>query len=185
MSLAGVGRIRSAVTAALAAGLLITACGSTSTSSTSSPSPTPTPTPKANLITSVDACTLVAATDAGSVLGGTFMSATSVPGACFYSSTDGKTTVLVFAQVYPDSTTADAVKPDQIAAAINSGYGVTNATAVTVNGAKAVEYTLTGAATGYVIFVFKSNVIIMIAVTPSATDSPARQLATIAVGNLK
>ena len=113
------------------------------------------------------------------------MSATSVPGACFYSSTDGKTTVLVFAQIYPDSTTADAVKPDQIAAAINSGHALANATPYTVAGNKAIEYTLTGASTGYVIFVFKSNVIIMIAVTPSATSSPVEQLATIAVGNLK
>jgi hypothetical protein len=106
-----------------------------------------------------------------------------VSGACFYSSSDGKT-VLVFASTYPDASTADAVNPDQIAAAINSGYGVANAHAVNGIGEKAIEYTLTGAATGYVIFVFKSNVVVMIAVSPSATSDPVEKLATIAVGNI-
>jgi hypothetical protein len=111
--------------------------------------------------------------------------ATGGTGACFYTNSDASKTVLVFAQTYPDSTTADAVKPDQIAAAINSSYGVANASVVTGIGDKAIEYSLTGAAAGYVIFVFKSNTIIMIAVSPSADSKPVEQLATIAVGNLK
>src|SRR6202035_4601766 len=110
---------------------------------------------------SVDACTLVTATDASTAAGTTVanMGATSgvtIPGACFYLSSDGKTTVLIFAQAYPDTTTAQAVSPETIAAGINVGAGgVTNAKPVSGIGDKAVEYS--SGTDGTVIFVFKSN----------------------------
>jgi hypothetical protein len=171
------------------AGLLVAACGSNAPSaSSSSPSPTPSPSPK--LITSVDACTLVTATDASTAAGTavTNMGASSgaqVPGACFYSSADGKSTVIVFAQTYPDATTAQAVSPEQIAAGINlGGAGVANAKSVTGIGDKAVEYSITSTGSaGTAIFVFKSNVLILIAVSP-ASSTAVEVLARTAVGRL-
>jgi hypothetical protein len=190
-------RIRSAVTHFIsakgliallaAAGLFVGACGSTSPSSTSSASPSPTPTPKVTLITSVNACTLVAAADASTAAGTTVsnLAGTSVPGACIYGSSDGATTVVVFAQAYADVGSANAVSPEQMAAALNGAYGIANAKVVSGIGDKAVEYSLTGAASGgVVIFVFKSNVVIMIAVSPAADPSAVEQLARTAVGRL-
>ncbi|HSS94697.1 MAG TPA: hypothetical protein VLR46_12005 [Candidatus Dormibacteraeota bacterium] len=183
---------RSTVVAAVLvmAGVLAGACGSAGTSSnssTSSPSPTPTPSPAK--VASVDACSLVMVTEASTIAGTpvTNMAGASgvqVPGACFYGSADGKGSVLVFAQAFPDSTSANAVSPQQIAAAMNGTYGVANAKTVSGIGDKAVEYNLTGAASGgLVIFVVKSNVLFMIAVVPSPPDSTALEnLARTAAG---
>ena len=171
----------------VAAGLFVGACGSPSSSSTSSASPSPTPTPKATLITKVDACTLVAAADASTAAGTTVanLTGTSVPGACIYASSDGAATVVVFAQAYPDIGSANAVSPEQMAAALNGAYGIANAKTVSGIGDKAVEYSLSGSgSSGVVIFVFKSNVVIMIAVTPAADPSAVEQLARTAVGRL-
>lgn len=108
-----------------------------------------------------------------------------VPGACIYGSADGTTTVLVFAQVYPDSSSAASVSPEQMAAALNGAYGVANAKVVSGIGTKAVEYSLTSSgSSGLVIFVFKSNVVMMIAVTPTANSTALEQLAKTAVGRL-
>jgi hypothetical protein len=173
--------------ALVAAGLVVGACGSPSSSSTSSASPSPTPTLKATLITKVDACTLVAAADASTAAGTTVsnLTGTSVPGACIYASLDGAATVVVFAQAYPDIGSANAVSPEQMAAALNGAYGIANAKTVSGIGDKAVEYSLTSAASsGVVIFVFKSNVVIMIAVSPAANPSAVEQLARTAVGRL-
>jgi hypothetical protein len=94
--------------------------------------------------------------------------------------------VVIFAQVYPDSTTAASVSPEQIAAALNGAYGVANAKPVSGIGDKAIEYTLTGAQNGTVIFVFKSNVVLMIVVTPTPSNSTAVEgLARTAAGRLK
>ena len=170
-------------------GLLVAACGSSNSPSASSSSPTPSPSPK--LFTSVDACTLVTATDASTAagtpvtnLGGS--SGAQVPGACFYTSADGKSTVIVFAQTYPDATTAQSVSPEQIAAGINlGGAGVANAKAVTGIGDKAVEYTITSSGSdGTAIFVFKSNVLILIAVSPATSSTAVELLARTAVGRL-
>ena len=177
----------SLVRVAIVAGALIAlfACGSSSTSSGSSPSPSPTPTPKAKVFDKVDACSLVTAADASIAIGATMANMGGAGGACFYGTSDGKSTVLVFAQAYADVNSASAVNPEQSVAALNSAYGIANAKVVTGIGDKAVEYNLTGDAAGYVIFVVKSNVIMMIAVSPAATGSVAEQLATTAVGNLK
>jgi hypothetical protein len=110
-----------------------------------------------------------------------------VPGACFYISADGKTSVIVFAQVYSDSTAAQSVSAEQIAAALTgAGSGLTNAKPVTGIGDKAVEYSVSSSgSSGTVIFVFKSNVLILIAITPApSSTSVIEQLATTAVGRL-
>jgi hypothetical protein len=138
----------------------------------------------------VDACTLVTAPEASSATGTTVSnlggaSGVQVPGACFYVSSDGRTSVVVYAQAYPDATTADAISSQQIAAAINSGSGVTNAKSVSGIGDKAVEYSITtGGGNGIVIFVFKSNVVVMVAVTPATSSTAIEQLAKTAVGRL-
>ena len=191
LSFAGNDLVRqiSAIAMVAAAGLLIGACGSTNTPSASSSSGSHSPSPSSTLISKVDACTLVSAADASTAAGTTVVSfggAGATPtGACIYASSDGTASVIVFAQAYPDTTTAQAVSPEQIAASINNGAGVANAKAVSGIGDKAVEYSTTAAGgNGSVIFVFKSNVVMMIAVTPAPSSSALEQLARNAVGKL-
>ena len=175
------------------AGLVVSACGSSSTSSTSSTpsaSPSPTPSPKSTLIAKADACALVTIADVLTATGLTVTnsagtSAASIPGACFYVSADGSTSVLVFAQVYPDASSAAAVSPDTMAASLNGAVGIANAKVVNGIGDKAVEYSTTSSAgNGAVIFVFKSNVVMFIALTPAPDTTGVEKLATIAVGRL-
>ena len=169
-------------------GLLVSACGSPSSSSNSSV--TPTPTPKAKTISNVDACKLVTAADASTATGVTVTNlGAGAPGtgACIYGSADGTTTVFVIAEAYPDASSANAVSPDQLAAALNGAYGIANAKTVSGIGDKAVEYTTTSAAsgtTGAVIFVFKSNVVIVIAISPLTDTKKLEDLARTAIGNL-
>jgi hypothetical protein len=139
------------------------------------------------VIEKVDACSLVTASDASTAAGVTVTSlgATGASGGCFYGSSDGNATVLVFAQAYSDTTAATTVNPEQVVAGLGTAYGIADAKVVNGIGDKAVEYRLTGGATGYVIFVVKSNVIIMIAVSPAASASVVEHLAITAVGNLK
>jgi hypothetical protein len=174
------------------AGLVACACGSTTTSSNSSTSsPTPSPTPSPSKIASVDACSLVKVDEASAVAGATVTNmgasgAVSIPGACFYATADGKTSVVVFAQVFPDASAAASVSPETIAASLNGAYGVANAKPVSGIGDKAVEYSTSGAqGAGLVIFVFKSNVVFLIAVTPSPSAPTALEnLARTAAGRL-
>jgi len=169
-------------------GLLVGACGSPSSSSKSSV--TPTPTPKAKTISNVDACKLVTADNASTATGVTVSNlGAGAPGtgACIYGSADGTTTVFVIAEAYADASSANAVKPEQLAAALNGAYGIANAKAVSGIGDQAVEYTVTSAAsgsTGAVIFVFKSNVVLMIAISPLTDTKKLEDLARTAVGNL-
>jgi hypothetical protein len=174
-------------------GLLVSACGSSSSSSKTEVTPTPTPTPKSQLIEKVDACTVVTAADASSATGTAMTNlggagAAQVAGACIYASSDGSTTVVVIAQAYANASSADAVDPKQLAAALNGAYAIADAKSVSGIGDKAVEYTVSGSGTsGTVIFVFKSNVVIMIAITPTtaATGSAeVEDLARTAVGHL-
>jgi hypothetical protein len=63
--------------------------------------------------------------------------------------------------------------------------GVSNAHQVTGIGDKAFEYTASGSAGGGIaIFVFRYNVVLMIAVDPTSTPSTIEQLARTAVGRL-
>jgi hypothetical protein len=183
--------VRGVIAVVATCGLMVSACGSSGSSSKASVTPTPTPTPKAKTIANVDACTLVTAADASTATGVTVSNlgaGAPVSGACIYASADGTTTVFVIAQAYADATTANAVSPEQLAAALNGAYGIANAKTVSGIGDKAVEYTVSSTAsgtTGTVIFVFKSNVVIMIAVTPTTSPTPVEQLARTAVGRLQ
>jgi hypothetical protein len=68
---------------------------------------------------------------------------------------------------------------------MNGAYGIANAKAVSGIGDKAVEYSATASSgNGIVIFVFKSNVVFMIALTPSTNSTVIEKLATTAVGRL-
>lgn len=172
----------------LAAVLLAAACGSSGqTSSGSSPTPS---TNKALHVATVDACTLVTADEASAAVGSplTNLAATSpvqIPGACIYGASGSSSTVFVYAQVYPDATTANAVQPNQVAAALAGQMGVTNAHSVSGIGDKAFEYTATGTAGGGIaIFVFKYNVVMMLAVDPTSNSGTVEQLARTAVGRL-
>ncbi len=184
-------RINGAFAVAISTVVLLGGCGSSGSSSPSPSAPTPSPTPsKAPQISSADACKLVTADDASAAVGTAVSNlATSAgvpfPGACIYGRSDGKASVFVYAQVYPDSSAALAAAPEQLAATLGGAYGVANAKAVSGIGDKAVEYTGTSAAgIGIVIFVFKSNVVMMLAVTPSPGPTAVEHLATIAVGRL-
>lgn len=186
-----------AAVAAASVSLLLVACGGSSPSASSStPTPSPTPSHQA-LINNVDACKLVTETDASAAVGtpvtNSAASGTSIPGACAYVSADGQATVFLFAQTYPDTTTADAVDPNQMASILNGQFGVSNAKSVTGIGDKAFEYTVTNTTQGsgaspsgggVAIFVFKSNVVLFIVMTPSTSTSAIEQLARTAVGRL-
>jgi hypothetical protein len=169
---------------------MIGACGSSSPSSKAAATPSPTPTPKATTISNVDACKLVTADSASTATGVTVSNlGAGAPGtgACIYGSADGTTTVFVIAEAYPDATAANAVSPEQLAGALNGAYGIANAKTISGIGDKAVEYTTTSAAsgtTGAVIFVFKSNVVIVIAISPLTDPKKLEDLARAAVGNL-
>jgi hypothetical protein len=77
------------------------------------------------------------------------------------------------------------VQPDQVAAALAGQMGITNSHSVTGIGDKAFEYTATGSAgAGIAIFVFKANVVMMIAVDPTSTSGTIEQLARTAVSRL-
>jgi hypothetical protein len=162
--------------------LALSACGSSSTS-TSGASPSP------SLIASVDACSLVTASEASSAAGATLTSmvGVTVPGACFYGEQGGSAGVFVYAQAYPDSAAANAVTAQQMSAALGMqvGAGATSGKQVSGIGDKAYEFTATGnAGAGSAIIVFKANVVIMILVDPSASASAIEQLAKTAVGRL-
>ena len=113
-------------------------------------------------------------------------SGVQIPGACIYGSSESSAGVFVYAQVYPDTTTADAVQPDQIATILAGQLGVANAHSVSGIGDKAFEYTATGSGeNGIAIFVFKANVVMMIVVNPTTNSASVEQLARTAVSRLK
>lgn len=142
------------------------------------------------MYSNVDACTLVTAADASTATGVTVTdlgasSGTQTPGTCLYGSADFTTSVIVVAQVYPDASTAAAISPEKLAAALKGANTTGTAKVVTGIGDKAVEYTFTASGSGgTMIFAFKSNVVIIIAVTPSTDPTAVENLARTAVGRL-
>src|SRR3989442_3211741 len=104
--------------------LLVTACGgSAGSTSNSSTGATPSPTRAAH-VNSVDACSLVTASEASAAAGSTVTNLSAAgggqtPGICIYGSSDSSASVFVFAQVYPDEMTADSISPEQMAAVLN------------------------------------------------------------------
>ena len=171
----------------LATCLLVAACGGSAGSTSNSSGVTPSPTKSAH-INSVDACTLVTAAEASAAAGSTVTNVSAAgagqtPGICIYGSSDSSASVFVLAQVYPDETTADSISPEQMAAVLNGQMGVANAKAVSGIGDKAFEYTVTSSSGGGIaMFVFKANVILMIAVSPTTDSAKVETLARTAVG---
>jgi hypothetical protein len=106
---------------------------------------------------------------------------------CTYSSADGTKTLLVFGEVLPDASAAAQVQPDQLAQSFNSAYGITNAKTLNGIGDKAVEYSLaSGGQTGTIIFIFKSNVVLMLILEPTPSDTSGfEKLAKTAADNLR
>ncbi len=127
--------------------LLLSACGGSSPSASNSPAASPSPSKEA-LITPVDACQLVTATDAS------------------------------------DTSTADAVSADQVAAALSGQYGISNAKSIAGIGDKAFEYTATSSGSTHVAIFFKANVVLMILMSPSTDASTVEALARAAVSRL-
>ena len=171
MKFAGVVRLFlvSTAVAVLAAGCGESGGTSSTSSPTPSPSPSPTPTPAVH-IAAVDACALVSAAAAATAFGGTFQSSGG-SGICTYSGSNG-TTMVIFGEVLPDSSTADAVQPQQLAASFNGAYTISNSKALPGTGDKAIEYTASSnGQTGTVIFIFKANVVLMMIVQPAPTDT--------------
>ena len=179
--------MRSLIVAAVA--VLMVACGGSSNSPSSSSHSTPTPTKEA-AFSNVDACKLVTAADASTAVGTTVANvagAAAFPGACFYTSSDGTTSVLVFAQAEASATAAQNVDPNQITAAFAGVYGIKNAHQVSGIGDKAFEYTATSnqsTSNGIAIFVFKGNVLIFIVMSPSTDSAKIEALAKTAVSRL-
>ena len=181
--------MRSLIVATVA--LLMVACGGSSNTSSSSSHSSPTPTPtKEAAFSNVDACKLVTAADASTAVGTTVANAAGAaafPGACFYTSSDGTTSVLVFAQAEASATAAQNMDPNQITAAFAGVYGIKNAHAVSGIGDKAFEYTATSSqsnSNGIAIFVFKANVLIFIVMSPSTDSAKIETLAKTAVSRL-
>ena len=170
--------------------LVLCACGSSSSSSTTG-SASPSPSPSETHIASVDACKLVTQSEASAAAGAALvnlatMGAPIIPGACFYGAQNSSTGVFIYAQVYPDTQTADAVTAEQfqVALAAQLGKGATSGKAVDGIGDKAFEFTGEGnAGNGVAIIVFKANVVFIIAVDPGGATA-TENLARTAVGRL-
>jgi hypothetical protein len=106
---------------------------------------------------------------------------------CLYGSSDPNkpASVLVYAQAFADATSAGSTSPEQIAAAMNSGFGIANAKPISGIGDKAIEYNTTGGAgNGLVIVVFKANVVFFIYVMPSPDPKALETLAATATTRL-
>ena len=176
--------------AVVLAGLLVGACGGSSNSSSTSSEKSPTPSPSKAATYTVDACKLVTVTDAAAIAGTSVTSqgasAANAP-ICLYGSSDTNkpASVLVYAQAFADATAAGSTSPEQIAAAMNSGFGISNAKPISGIGDKAIEYNTTGGAgNGLVIVVFKANVVFFIYVMPSPDPKALETLAGTAVTRL-
>lgn len=122
-------------------------------------------------ISSIDACGLATADALTKVLGAGYQSS-GASGMCTYTAANGNTSLLLFGEVLPDKTAADAVQPQQLAASFNPAYGITNAKTLSNIGDKAVEYTISSSGqTGTVIFAFKANVVLMMILVPAPSDT--------------
>lgn len=168
----------------------LAACGgSPSTNTASKSSPTPIHSAAANLSVG-DVCKLVTAGEASAAVGTTVANAagsSQIPGACFYTSSDGSSGVIIYAIAEADATAAQSVDPSQIEAGFASMYGIKNAHEVNGIGDKAFEYTVTSTQSnqsGVAIFVFKANVLLFLIMTPSTDSSKIESLAKTAVSRL-
>jgi hypothetical protein len=141
---------------------------------------------------SIDVCSLITAEEASAAVGTPVTNLSSqigvtIPGVCFFGNTNGTNVgVYVYAQTYPDATTADQVQPSQLASALGGQLSGATVRTVTGIGDKAVEYSATSAhGGGEAIFVFQGNAVIMIIIGPTTDSSKVEQLARTAVSRLK
>ena len=196
-----VARLRPGMVAGLAmlGAVAIVACGGSGSGSTastqSSPSPILNTTHTSKNLTLPDVCTLVTADDIAKIWSvdktqvATVNSA-SASGLCLYglnSASNQQNGLLVLAESYPDATTADAVQPDQLASVYSQFYGISNARSVPGIGDKAFEYNTTSTASGTpgaAIFVIKSNILLMIILSPASDTTGVESLAKTALSRL-
>jgi hypothetical protein len=176
-----------------AAVMLLVGCGSSSTAAFSpSPSPSATASGSAGKASAVDPCALVTAGDASSAAGKQVanlvsLGAPAIPGACFYGTQKGSAAVFVYAQVYKDAATADAVTVEQFQTAVASQIGQSSKDSKDVGGIgdRAYEFSVKNkSGSGMAILVFKGNVVFLIALEPTSGTSTVENLAKTAVTRL-
>jgi hypothetical protein len=168
----------------------VSACGS---SPSANVSPSPSPAHSAAKITKLDPCAMVTATEASTAAGKTLANAVSlgsspIPGACFYRSKSNPAAVLVYAQVYPDSATANAVTAQQFESAMSSMLSASSSNLKDVGGIadRASEFAIkVNGGQGFAVIVFKDNVVFVIAVAPSTSASVVEGLAKTAASRLQ
>jgi hypothetical protein len=168
--------------------IALAACGGSSNNSSTSGSTSPSVSPSSSSgphIATIDACSVVTADLAKQDLGVDFQGS-GASTVCTYASADGTKSLLVFGEVLPDASAAAQVQPEQLAQQFNSAFGVTNAKTLSGIGDKAVEYSLTsGGQSGTIIFIFKSNVVLMLILEPTPNDTSGfEKLAKAAADNL-
>ena len=115
------------------------------------------------------------------------MGAPAIPGACFYGTQKSSAAVFVYAQVYKDAATADAVTVGEFQAAVSSQIGEASKDSKDVIGIgdRAYEFTVKNrSGGGQAILVFKGNVVFLIALDPSNSASAVEGLARTAVTRL-
>ena len=172
---------------ALAAAAL-SACGGSSNNTAGSGSTSPSASSSSSSgphIATIDACSVVTADLAQQDLGVAFQGSGAAT-VCTYASANGSESLLVFGEVLPDASAAAQVQPDQLAHQFNGAYGITNAKTLSGIGDKAVEYSLnSGGQSGTIIFIFKSNIVLMLILEPTPGDTSGfEKLAKAAADNL-
>jgi hypothetical protein len=171
-----------------AAIMAMTACGSSAAATVPSPSHGN----SSVKIAGFDPCTLVTTAEASTAAGKTVanivsLGGPSVPGACIYRASSNQAAVFVYAQVYPDSATANAVTAQQFETAMSSllGASASNTKDVTGIGDRATEFGIKGdAGQGFAIVVYRANVVFLIAVAPLQSASTLEGMAKAAVARL-
>jgi hypothetical protein len=179
--------------------MVFVACGGSGSSSTassqSSPSPILNTTHTTKNLTLPDVCTLVTADDVAKIWNVdksqvATVSTGSASGLCLYglnSASNAQNGLLILGQSYPDAATAQAVQPDQLSSLYSQFYGISNARSVSGIGDKAFEYNTTstaGGTPGAAIFAFKSNILLMIILSPASDTTGVESLAKTALSRL-
>ena len=177
------------IVAAVAA---VSACASSADASNVKAPPSPSSVAAQSHIAPMNPCTLVTASDASKAAGRTLVNdvllgASPVAGGCFYGAKGTSSGVYVYMQVYPDSATAGAVTAEQLESVMSGQLGSVTGEAKQVDGIgdKAIELTAKGkAGSGIGIVVYRSNVVFIVAVTPTTNAGNVEALAKTAVGRL-
>jgi hypothetical protein len=177
-----------------AVALLAVACGGDSSTASKTSAPSAKPNARAEAKTPVvDPCVLVDEKAASTAVGAPVSRSSPTAGVagqgggvCYYSSQEPPAEVVIYAIVFPDSESARAGSPDQLAQAFNPAMGLTKAKVVAGIGDRATEYdtTGTGAVRSVAIFVVKSQVVLMIWMAPAKDGSAIESLAKSAVSKL-